>query len=79
MPIHGTLTMYVNSGCRCTECKSASAEYARKRREIRAKSPVPDEIHGTRNGYVNYSCRCRLCSIAESYYQDIRNSKKEEA
>lgn len=36
MAPHGVLDTYVNHGCRCLPCSSASAEYARRRPRLRA-------------------------------------------
>lgn len=36
MAPHGVLDTYVNHGCRCLPCASASAEYARRRARLRA-------------------------------------------
>lgn len=64
----GTHRAYCD-GCRCVECKAATAAYQRERRQIRKASITGGEAwHGTLSGYTNYSCRCAGCSEAFSLY-----------
>lgn len=64
----GTHRGYCN-GCRCDECKAATAAYQRERRAARKASIQGDESwHGTLSGYTNYQCRCAECSSAWTTY-----------
>lgn len=40
MTLHGVLTTYVNQGCRCRPCSSASSEYGRRRARLRAYGQI---------------------------------------
>lgn len=40
---HGTLSGYINWGCRCSECRRANTEAKRTWREIRMKERVESE------------------------------------
>ena len=67
--VHGTTTGYAY-GCRCSECKSASAKYTRaynesKPRKVRRQRTL---VHGTLTGY-SYDCRCDLCCAAQRQHQ----------
>lgn len=68
---HGTRAAYTAGGCRCVECRAATAAYARsyyrRRRDgdttdLRRRS---DEIrHGTVSAYNHRGCRCGPCTVA---------------
>lgn len=79
---HGTRYGYVGQGCRCEECRLATAKYQRRYMRLRAErvrraGGVP---HGTANGYKNYGCRCDDCCDAQLIAaQAYRKRKKKEA
>ena len=72
---HGTLTMYGCWGCRCEECRAASATYQRGRRQrlrddVAAVPREPGEVvHGTTGGYGFRGCRCQECRAASAAYK----------
>ena len=75
---HG-LTATYQAGCRCEECKTAQAAYAKERYEARKrgdvrKRPAAKE-HGTRPMYAG-GCRCEECRAAEAAYQRKRYSER---
>lgn len=63
---HGTVSGYSYHKCRCDQCRAASTEYRRKRRQrgINADSPI---THGTLTGY-DLGCRCDPCRHGKSVY-----------
>lgn len=79
-PEHGTHNMYQHYGCRCVDCKAASAARSRRLRanwlKVNRASTAP---HGVRTTYVNYGCRCAPCKKANSLAcKDYYRRKKEE-
>lgn len=76
---HGTRYAYNTHGCRCDECKAASAAYMRdyyarnKRGEVNNTTEIP---HGTVNGYSYRGCRCDACKKAVSDYQKEYRARK---
>ena len=71
LPPHGTLARYNGRHrCRCSECRAASAEHARRRRrgEIPKRTPSP---HGT-HSRQSKGCSCRRCRAAHRRYMQRR-------
>ncbi len=59
------------SGCRCGDCRAASAAYTAARRAAwRANPPDPAFLsHGRPSTYTEYGCRCGDCAAAMSDWQ----------
>jgi hypothetical protein len=75
---HGTRNMY-NQGCRCQECKAATAAYARGRRKAKKvlADATPEMVeHGKYSTYTNWRCRCELCCAANLEYHHARRDKR---
>lgn len=62
----GSGTAYANYGCRCTDCKLANTERAKRRRRERVKEEPPEDAHGKYSTYSNWGCRCDACVKAGS-------------
>lgn len=86
-PIVHNYSTYQNHGCRCGECKAASAEWQRKRRErFRALRRAVEADGGVyvaqgishgENGYDNFSCRCEVCLTAHAAARQRHRKRKE--
>jgi hypothetical protein len=86
-PRHGTDNGYRNLGCRCDECRKATAiaQLAYMHRsgrsrpwdmymaERRAQEPPP---HGTESRYSNQGCRCDECKEASRLAKRARRAKR---
>ncbi len=72
----GSRARYVNSKCRCDNCKQANADYMRAKREEWAQTPFDQIPHGTCNGYVNYNCHCEECTLARTVAQQERKAAR---
>ncbi len=78
-PKHGTLNGYGNLGCRCPDCRAASAQAQRQARKVRAARLVADPslaTHGKANTYVNWACHCRPCTKAKSAVDTIGRRRR---
>lgn len=65
---HGRYSTYVNSGCRCTECREAMRAYHYAyTQERKARIDPGDPRHGTNNFYTNHGCRCASCREARRH------------
>lgn len=67
-PKHGTITEYMNYGCRCEPCRDANRQY-------RPSTPV---AHGTRTAYIDHRCRCLDCKAANAAYHRERYRRRRE-
>ena len=79
---HGSVSTYINWGCRCDECKAAhSANLARQReaRFARMKADPTIRPHGTMATYSGWGCRCEACVAAATTYKRLRSYLKERA
>lgn len=78
----GTPSRYA-MGCRCQECRSAVAEYARKRNAVRrawvAEHGLPRSIEHGISAYNNWGCRCEECRAAWAEYQRDYYRRKRQA
>ena len=79
---HGTQSSYVG-GCRCQECRTASAEHRKRHRAEKAAArqlvdgrmvAVAAPVHGSSSTYHNHFCRCAPCTEAAS--RDNRFSRR---
>ena len=63
---HGTYSRYVDSGCRCAECREALRKRQGTNNEARRSRPKDpgDPRHGSDNFYTNHGCRCERCKEA---------------
>lgn len=74
-PRHGTVTGYVNNGCRCSACNEAHTLDIRKRRGLRSREEWHAELrarpikHGTLHAYRKRRCRCEDCKQAEALHR----------
>ncbi len=76
---HGTRSMYVGLGCRCSECRAANAAYALRRIAERTELLRLGKLevrHGTRHAYSGCGCRCEVCRMANSEYMRRYNRSK---
>lgn len=64
---HGTVGMYNNHKCRCTECRRAMREYSSARRRAAGAKEYKKATHGTLSKY-NQGCRCASCKGAGRVY-----------
>ena len=74
---HGRMSTYNRRGCRCDECRRASAEFHAKMRRQRAAKLAAGEVvvpHGKANTYINYACRCEDCTEAASKRRSSRGA-----
>jgi hypothetical protein len=64
--VHGSTTGYAY-GCRCDQCRTASAEYTLAYRQSKPPRPRRQRtlVHGTTSGY-SYGCRCVPCREAKA-------------
>jgi hypothetical protein len=76
---HGERRGYLR-GCHCDPCRSAHAEYERRRRAVRQTLPAKEIPHGS-GGYTNYRCRCAECTeghrLRIHQYRDQRRNQPE--
>ena len=66
---HGKATTYEYHGCRCDECRIASAARKARRRAERKRelaAGLYEVVHGRRSTYTDSGCRCRSCTTAHS-------------
>ena len=85
--IHGTISTYSNHHCRCRECKTARAAYARNHRARTAlglpfrryNDPDRPLEHGTPNAYSYHHCRCAACFTAHSERMRVYRAKRKAA
>jgi hypothetical protein len=77
MTPHGTVSGYVNHGCRCDKCRAASATATHRQREERRGGPLPEWVqHGDLSTYSNWLCRCEECGAAMSAYNKAYRVRK---
>jgi hypothetical protein len=60
MSDHGTVRHYKSQHCRCEPCKTANADYVRRKREEARARGFANLRHGIQSTY-NAGCRCDLC------------------
>ena len=65
---HGTETGYTHQGCRCDDCRTASAD-ARRRRRL-----TPNVARHGSEGYRN-GCRCDVCRSGYADYSWRRRGR----
>ena len=67
---HGTEHAYVRYGCRCDDCKRASAEARARRRAGTGpgKTPKGQTVHSL-HAYDYHGCRCSACRAAKAAAQ----------
>jgi len=90
---HGSYSMYVNHGCRCSACREANAAVGRKRYE-KVRKPKPDscgcgnptcerrtrrEVKHGLSAYFAHDCRCLACVTAMREYQQKRRATRRAA
>jgi hypothetical protein len=84
---HGLRSTYVNTRCRCDECKKANRDYdnqARKRNvryraRLAEKTGTADStiIHGIAQSYKWHGCRCEECVEAvRIYWREYKRYQK---
>ena len=74
---HGSRSTYMHHGCRCNDCRAATAAYEFRRRARLAREVAGglyDVEHGSHSTYVNYLCRCGPCTAASAEYHRKRRA-----
>lgn len=71
---HGTRSRYAK-GCRCPQCRAATAAYSAQLVARRVAQGAIPTVHGL-STYNNFRCRCDVCRAAMASYQRTRRAAR---
>ena len=75
---HGTVSGYINWGCRCEPCRQGLRDYYGTKSLAQHLADIESK-HGTEGRYVTRRCRCKLCRTAATEARRVRRARDPEA